>query len=89
MPQQFEFCCRRQDNDPTFSELCIRGSQAVLVCMEMCIAAWLHRRVFSYRDYRAKSSTSFLQAAVAVATATDVTSDLKEMVSCSSAIFAV
>ena len=46
-----------QDSDPTFAELCIRGCQAVLVCFEMCIATWLHRRVFSYKDYRARSST--------------------------------
>lgn len=35
-----------QDNDdPTFSELCIRGGQAMLVCLEMFLAAWAHRTV--------------------------------------------
>lgn len=41
----------------TFDELCVRGTLAVLVCMEMFVAALAHRgdRVFGYKRFKSEA----------------------------------
>eukprot|EP01052_Picozoa_sp_SAG31_P032376 SAG31_NODE_3545_length_4140_cov_1.821579_1_plen_470_part_00 len=66
-------------DDPIFSELCIRGSQAMLVCFEMFLAAWAHRKVFSYEPYKAAANKSFLQALIEIISPADIVSDVSEL----------
>ena len=44
----------------TFDELCVRGTLAVLVCMEMFIAALAHRgdRFFGYKSFRSEDGAA-------------------------------
>ena len=65
------------DQDPTFSELCIRGGQAMLVCLEMFLAAWAHRSVFSYKPYEARANKTFLEALLEIMSPADVVIDVR------------
>eukprot|EP01051_Picozoa_sp_SAG22_P001656 SAG22_NODE_67_length_22882_cov_25.671553_18_plen_590_part_00 len=66
-------------DDPTFSELCIRGAQAMLVCLEMFLAAWAHRSVFSYKPYEAAANKTFLQALLEMISPADLVTDVGEL----------
>ena len=48
----------------TFDELCVRGTLAVLVCMEMFLAALAHRqdRFFGYKRFKSRAVMGFSDA---------------------------
>ena len=48
----------------TFNELCVRGTLAVLVCMEMFFAALAHRqdRFFGYKRFKSQAVMGFSDA---------------------------
>jgi hypothetical protein len=64
----------------TFDELCVRGSQAVLVCIEMFLASLAHKnsKFFGYKRFKAKAVMGFGDALAEMLKPTDVVADVQD-----------
>jgi hypothetical protein len=78
-PCELAMASRRLTHRACVLQMCVRGTQALLICLEMLVAAVCHRSVFSYRRFKSSSSKGMFEALGQVFVPTDIVGDVGEL----------